>query len=87
MQIGDNWIRSIVKNKIQAIDASFEFVSSIHPSATIARGVTIGSGTVIMAGAVVNSNSSVGDFCIINTNASMGAIQKSDTMKIIQFSH
>ena len=69
--IGDNWIRSIVKNKIQAIDASFEFVSSIHPSATIARGVTIGSGTVIMAGAVVNSNSSIGDFCIINTNASI----------------
>ncbi len=69
--IGDNWKRSIVKNKIKEIDASFRFVTTIHPSAVIAHGVAIGSGTVIMAGAVVNSDSSIGDFCIINTNASI----------------
>jgi len=69
--IGDNWIRSIVRNKIQEIDDSFIFVSTIHPSAVIARGVTIGTGTVLMAGTVVNSNSRIGDFCIINTNASI----------------
>jgi len=69
--IGDNWIRSIVKNKIEEIDTSFKFVSSVHPSAMVARGVTVGSGTVVMAGAVINSNSKIGDFCIINTNASL----------------
>ena len=63
--IGDNWARSIVKNKIQEIDPSFGFITTIHPSASIAHGVTIGSGTVVMAGVVVNSNSSIGDFCII----------------------
>jgi len=69
--IGDNWIRNIVKNKIREIDASFNFINTIHPSAIIARGVAVGSGTVIMAGTVINSNSKIGDFCIINTNASL----------------
>jgi len=69
--IGDNWIRNIVKNKIMEIDATFNFINTIHPSSVIARGVTVGSGTVIMAGAVINSNSKIGDFCIINTNASL----------------
>jgi len=69
--IGDNWVRNVVKNKIREIDSSFNFINTIHPLATIARGVTVGVGTVIMAGAVVNSNSQIGDFCIINTNASI----------------
>ena len=69
--IGDNWIRNIVKNKIKEIDVTFKFINTIHPSAIVARGVTIGLGTVIMAGAVINSNSKIGDFCIVNTNASL----------------
>ncbi len=69
--IGDNWVRNIVKNKIRKIDASFQFINTIHPSAIVARGVTVGLGTAIMAGAVINSNSKIGDFCIINTNASL----------------
>ena len=81
--IGDNWARSIVKNKIQEIDPSFGFITTIHPSASIARGVTIGSGTVVMAGAVVNSNSSIGDFCIINTNASIDHDNKLDKFSSI----
>lgn len=69
--IGDNWIRNIVKNKIRKIEASFNFINTIHPSAIIARSVTVGSGTVIMAGAVINSDSKIGDFCIINTKSSL----------------
>ena len=69
--IGDNWIRSIVRNKIKNIDPNFKFLTIIHPSAVIARGVKIGVGSVIMAGVVINSNATIGDFCILNTNSSL----------------
>jgi sugar O-acyltransferase (sialic acid O-acetyltransferase NeuD family) len=69
--IGDNWIRNLLKNKIQEVAPSFAFMTTIHPSAMIARGVTLGCGVVIMAGAVINSECTIGDFCIINTNSSI----------------
>jgi sugar O-acyltransferase (sialic acid O-acetyltransferase NeuD family) len=47
----------------------FEMVSAIHPSAQVARGVTIGSGSVVMAGAVINSDSAIGYDVIVNTRA------------------
>lgn len=49
----------------------FHLVSAIHPSAQLARGVTVGTGTVIMAGAVVNSDAAIGGNVIINTRASV----------------
>jgi sugar O-acyltransferase (sialic acid O-acetyltransferase NeuD family) len=49
----------------------FEMVSAIHPSAQVARGVRIGSGTVIVAGAVLNSDAEIGSNCIVNSRASI----------------
>lgn len=69
--IGDNWTRHLVVRKILDLAPDFEFVSAIHPSAQIAKGVTIGNGTVVMANAAINSDSKVGDFCIVNTSASL----------------
>jgi sugar O-acyltransferase (sialic acid O-acetyltransferase NeuD family) len=69
--IGDNWTRARVAAKIQSLAPDFKFISAVHPSAQIARGVTLGRGTVLMAGAVVNSESKIGDFCILNTKASL----------------
>jgi sugar O-acyltransferase (sialic acid O-acetyltransferase NeuD family) len=69
--IGDNWKRYLVAKRIMALLPTFQFISTSHPSAQIARGVSIGQGTVVMAGAIVNSDSAVGDFCIINTKASL----------------
>lgn len=51
------------------VDNGFELVTAIHPSAQLARGVVIGSGTVVMAGVAVNSNASIGNNVIINTGA------------------
>lgn len=48
--IGDNWTRHRVAEKIKSFAPDFNFVTAIHPSASIARGVTIGAGTVLMAG-------------------------------------
>lgn len=69
--IGDNYMRSKVVTAISSISRGFKFVSSVHPSANIAKIVTIGDGTVIMAGASVNPCCTLGKHVIINTNASI----------------
>ncbi|MFN6481900.1 MULTISPECIES: acetyltransferase [unclassified Nostoc] len=49
----------------------FSLATAIHPTATIAADVSIGSGTVIAASAVVNPGSKIGQNVIINTCASV----------------
>lgn len=69
--IGDNWNRGRVAAKITSLAPELAFISAVHPSAQIARGVTIGRGTIIMAGAVINSDSQIGEHCILNTKSSL----------------
>jgi len=69
--IGDNWMRYKMAEKIKSILPEFNFVTAVHPSAIIARNVKIGAGTVVMAGVVVNSDSNIGEFCILNTRSSL----------------
>ena len=49
----------------------FSLATAIHPRATIARGVAIGGGTVVVAGAVINPGSCIGENVIVNTCASV----------------
>lgn len=67
--IGSNKARSSVSAWLAG--EGFELVNALHPSAQLARGVTIGSGSVVMAGAVVNSDASIGYDVIINTGATV----------------
>ena len=69
--IGDNYLRNKVFIKITEICPNFIFINAIHPSANIARNVSIGEGTVIMAGVTINPDCSIGSFCILNTNSSL----------------
>jgi sugar O-acyltransferase (sialic acid O-acetyltransferase NeuD family) len=69
--VGDNWIRHLIAQKILKLIPDFIFVKAIHPSAQIARQVSLKRGTVIMAGAVINRGSEIGEFCIINTQSSV----------------
>ncbi|AZN42495.1 acetyltransferase [Paenibacillus albus] len=69
--IGDNWLRSKVVARILKIDNNFKFITAIHPSAVIARGVNIGDGTVVMAGVIINSDTVIGEHCILNTKSAM----------------
>jgi sugar O-acyltransferase (sialic acid O-acetyltransferase NeuD family) len=69
--IGDNRIRHQVALRVASIAPELIFVSAIHPSARIAREVEIGKGVAIMAGVTVNPGSRIGDFCYVNTNASV----------------
>lgn len=53
----------------EAAPAGYLLPVVMHPSATVARGVQLGEGTVVLAGAVVNIGASIGRGCIINTGA------------------
>lgn len=67
--IGQNNARLRVANWL--VNNGFTLITAVHPSAQIARGVTLGPGTVVMAGAVINSDAQVGENAIINTRASV----------------
>ncbi|WP_321828239.1 NeuD/PglB/VioB family sugar acetyltransferase [Maribacter dokdonensis] len=70
--IGDNWIRKQIADRIMKIVPNFSFVNTVHPKAIIGKDVLLGCGNVFMPGAIVNANSIIHDFCIINTNSSLG---------------
>lgn len=67
--IGSNRARRVVAAWLR--ENGFDLISAVHPSAQLARGVTIGSGSVVMAGVVINSDSTIGQDVIINTRASI----------------
>lgn len=69
--IGDNFVRSLVVNRVSELCPQLEYKCALHPKAVVASGVSIGAGTVVMAGAVVNPGCSVGRFCILNTASSL----------------
>lgn len=69
--IGDNWTRKKVRDEVLSIIPNIEFATAIHPSAQIGKNVRVGNGVAIMAGSIVNCDTSVGDFTIINTKASI----------------
>lgn len=69
--IGDNWTRQKVVTSIRTRIPDFQFVTVVHPAASLARGVEVGAGTVVMAGAIINTDTTIGEHCIINTKASV----------------
>ena len=69
--IGDNWMRSRVVDEIRGFVPDFPFITAIHPSAQIAEDAVIGEGSAVMAGAVINPGCELGEFCIVNTRASL----------------
>jgi len=50
-----------------AAELRCRWLTVCHPSATVAEGVRLGSGTVVMAGVVIQSDAVVGDHVILNT--------------------
>ncbi|SIQ93372.1 NeuD/PglB/VioB family sugar acetyltransferase [Maribacter ulvicola] len=70
--IGDNWTRKLIVDRILKIAPNFSFINTVHPNAVLGKDILIGCGNVFMPGAIVNANSIIHDFCIINTNASLG---------------
>jgi len=52
-------------------DEGLALVAAVHPSAQVARGASIGSGTVVMASAVINADATIGRLVIVNTGATI----------------
>jgi sugar O-acyltransferase (sialic acid O-acetyltransferase NeuD family) len=69
--IGDNWQRARMARNITQLAPRLAFLSAVHPSATRARDVSLGSGSVVMPGAVINPGARLGQHCIVNTGATV----------------
>jgi sugar O-acyltransferase (sialic acid O-acetyltransferase NeuD family) len=82
--IGDNRIRHQVALRVASVAPSLAFVNAVHPSARIARDVEMGKGVAIMAGVTINPGTRVGDFCYVNTNASVDHDNVLDPFSCVQ---
>ncbi len=69
--IGDNSVRERVYNEYLLEFPNSSFPTLIHRSSVIGVGTVIGNGTVVMPLSHIGPNSSVGDFCILNTKSSI----------------
>lgn len=67
--ISDTTMHAEVYHRI--VRKGFEFVTVIHPKATVSKTVTIEAGSVLLAGVVVNAGSTIGANVILNTNATV----------------
>jgi len=65
--IGDNWQRHKMVKKIKSITNTLHFISTVHPRAELAKGCSIGQGTVIFSHVNIGSDVKIGNFCLINT--------------------
>lgn len=62
--VGDCATRKKIASELKS-----EFVSTIHPSASVSKYAQIGNGSQIFANAVVNPDAIIGNHVIINTSA------------------
>ena len=72
LAIGNNWMRKEVYDRVHSVCVSFNFITIIHPRAIIGKNVIIGRGSLVMAGVVVNSDSIIGEFCLLKMQCSLG---------------
>lgn len=70
LAIGDNRVRDDIAQWLAKNDFALA-KAAIHPSAQLARGASIGDGSVVMAGSVVNSDTIIAKNTIINTGATV----------------
>lgn len=67
VSIGNNNIRKTIVEKLNGA----RFASAIHPFTSISPTSTLGKGSVVMAGVCINSDTRIGNHCIVNTKASI----------------
>lgn len=69
--IGANDIRRKIVRQVEVLKATVDWLSVIHPGATIAANARIGAGAVVLAGCVINPGVSLGQHTIVNTRSSI----------------
>lgn len=68
--IGD--INSKKKSIQKIVDKGGDFITLIHPTASITEGTKVGKGCMISAKVGIGGCSTIGDFCLIQDNAVIG---------------
>ncbi len=63
--VGDNGARRALARRLEGM--GIELINAIHPSANLARNVTLGRNIVVAAGALVCAHCQIGDSAILNT--------------------
>lgn len=66
--IGDCSAREAVVRKIADRGVGFQFVSIVHPNASLSRYAEIGTGAVVLAGSIVSTGAQLGDHVSLYTN-------------------
>lgn len=68
--VGDPGLRKKVAEKY--MEAKFRPIALVHPSVNMADDVRLGRGSLLCAGAVLTTHIHLGDFAIVNLNATVG---------------
>lgn len=69
--IGDNYNREITVQKVKAFCPHFEFISTVHPLASVSKQCEIGKGTIIHPFAAIKYNTKIGSHCSINSHTTV----------------
>jgi sugar O-acyltransferase (sialic acid O-acetyltransferase NeuD family) len=67
--IGDNATRRRIAYTLRANIPEIEYVTAVHPSATLSRQVDLGQGVLVMAKCYVGLDTEVGEGAVIATNS------------------
>ncbi len=62
-------VRLAIKNKVEEL--GFKLINIIHPSSIISPSVKMGEGNYIKAGAIIDSNTRIGNCCIIDNGVTI----------------
>ena len=66
--IGHNRDRRAAAARLTAAVGAERLPALVHPGATVARRVPVGTGSIVMAGARILGDATVGAFCYVNAN-------------------
>lgn len=69
--IGDNFTRHKVMKHTEAIMVGAKWATCVHPTAVVAKGVSIEPGAAVLAGAVVQVGAHIAKGSIVNTGAQL----------------
>jgi len=69
--IGDNTVRQTIAERLRNTRKNLIFPIVQHPSALLSDRIRIGTGNVFCAGSIVIVGSIIGQFCIVNTSATV----------------
>ncbi len=65
--VGDNYLRSVISEKLKQLYSEVKFATAIHATAVLSPSAIIEVGSCVMANTVINAHSRIGKHCILNT--------------------